>query len=181
MSINDVPTTGNLPPTTPSQDARGGGGNGAPTTTQHPAIPTRRRAASQANGRKSRGPVTLEGKQRSSQNARKPLDRLLGLTEARTLHHEPGAALKLYRELIAPYEPAPALLARHFQDLARLYLELEACESIRDALLDHRAQQNTIEVPSRYHEMDAELDVAPKEVFERGLQDLPDSPAKLKK
>ena len=125
--------------------------------------------------------MTPEGKLRSSQNARKPLERLLGLPEARTLRHEPGAALKLYRELIAPYEPAAALLARHFQDLARLYLELEACESIRDALLDHRAQQNTIEVRARYHEMDAELDVAPKEVFERGLHDLPDSPAKLKK
>lgn len=140
----------------------------------------RRRAASQANGRKSQGPVTVAGKARSSQNARKPGERLLGLTEARTLHHQPGAALRLYRKLIAPYQPAPALLAQHFQDLARLYLELEAWECIRDAVVDHRAQQNTIEVRSSYREMDSELDVAPKEVFERGLYDLPDSPAKLK-
>jgi hypothetical protein len=145
------------------------------------ATSVRRRAASQANGRKSRGPVTEAGKSRSSQNARKPTDRLLGLTEVRTLHHQPGAALKLYREMIAPYEPAPALLARHIQDLARLYLELEALECIRDATLDHRAQQTTIHVRSSYREMDAELGVAPKEVFERGLHDLPDSPAKLKR
>jgi hypothetical protein len=144
-------------------------------------ISQRRRAANQANGRKSHGPVTTEGKQRSSQNARKPTDRLLGLAEVRTLHYQPGAALKLYRELITPYEPAPALLARHMQDLARLCLELEAMESIRDAMLDHRAQQNTIRVRISYREMDAELGVSPEEVFERGLHDLPDSPAKLKK
>lgn len=104
----------------------------------------------------------------------------MGLTEVRTLHYEPGAALKLYRKLIAPYEPAPALLARHVEDLARLCLELEAMESIRDATLDHRAQQNTIRVRASYREMDAELGVPPKEVFERGLHDLPDNPAKLK-
>jgi hypothetical protein len=144
------------------------------------ATSERRRAASQANGRRSRGPVTAKGKWRSSQNARKPLERLLGLTEARTLRYQPGAALKLYRKLIAPYEPAPALLARHVEDLARLCLELEAMESIRDATLDHRAQQNTIEVRTSYREMDAELGVPPKEVFERGLHDLPDNPAKLK-
>jgi hypothetical protein len=155
------------------------GGNAGQAQNQE-ATTASRRAASQANGRKSRGPVTPEGKRRSSQNARKKYQRLLGLAEARTLHHEPGAALRLYREMIAPYEPAPALLARHFQDLARLCLELEALESIRDALLDHRAQQNTIEVRTSYREMDSELGIPPKEAFERGLHDLPDSPAKLK-
>lgn len=43
-----------------------------------PEITAEKLAANRANGRKSRGPITPEGKLRSSQNARKPSDRLLG-------------------------------------------------------------------------------------------------------
>jgi len=77
---------------TPSQDARGGGGNGAPTTTQHPAISTRRRAASQANGRKSRGPVTLEGKQADCQDARAKRPR-----QCMQMREAPWSAVACYR------------------------------------------------------------------------------------
>ena len=86
----------------------------------------RQLAANRANAQLSTGPRSEAGKQRVSQNARRYGICLLGLAEARTLNQEPGDALRLYHELIAPYEPGPALLAMHFQDLARLHLELEA-------------------------------------------------------
>jgi hypothetical protein len=97
------------------------------------------------------------------------------------LKQVPGAAELLYRKLIAPYGPeVPALLALHFQDLARLQLELQALESIRDAMLEHRAQQTAIMVRRLNHEMDRELHVAPRDVFEKGLYTIEDSPVKFR-
>ncbi|HEY6292509.1 MAG TPA: hypothetical protein VI455_13255 [Terriglobia bacterium] len=139
-----------------------------------------RRAASRANGRKSRGPVTDAGKQRASQNARKLPIRLLGLAEAKTLNQELASAEVLYRELIAPYEPAPPLLAMHFQDLARLRLELEAWERIRDAQLEDRWQQNDLKRRLLFHQMDRELPATMKEIAEGGLQHQEDSAGKFK-
>ncbi|HUI40608.1 MAG TPA: hypothetical protein VL523_01450, partial [Terriglobia bacterium] len=81
-------------------------------------------AANHTNALKSTGPRSEEGKQRVSLNLRPAPARLLGLAEARNFIQDAGAAEKLYRDLLAPFEPAPALLAMHFQDLARLQLEL---------------------------------------------------------
>ena len=105
----------------------------------------RKRAANRANSLLSTGPRTEAGKKRSRLNGlkRRPV-RLLGLAEARTLNQEPLAAEELYQELIKPFEPVPALVARHFQDLARLYLELEAWERIRDAQLEDRWQHGLL-------------------------------------
>ena len=98
-------------------------------------------AANRANALKSTGPQSEEGKRRASENSLKRRStRLLGLAEARTLHQEPGAFEKLYRELIVPYEPAAALLAAHIEDFARLRLELAAWERIRDARLEAQWQ-----------------------------------------
>ena len=152
--------------------------NGAATAPRPaPASSERKIAANQANGRKSRGPVTPEGKKRVGQNARKFPVRLLGLAEAKVLNQEPGAAERLYRELIAPYEPAPPLLAMHFQDMARQRLELEAWERIRDAWLEDRWQQNDIERRSRFYQMEQELPLTMKELSEGGLQQQDPSPA----
>ena len=138
-----------------------------------------RSAASRENGAKSRGPVTAEGKRRSSQNASKFSLRLLGVAEARALNQDLGAAEQLYRELIASFEPASALVQRHFQDLARLYLELEAWERIRDAWVEHRWQQADLERRRLLHEMQAELPGTAQEIFANGLIHCPDSPAKF--
>jgi hypothetical protein len=141
---------------------------------------SRKAAANRANAQKSTGPSTEQGLERVARNLPAPsAARLLGLAEARILRQEPGAAEMLYRKLIEPYEPAPALLALHFQDLARLQLELQALERIRDAQIEHRAQQIAIKVRRLYREMDRELGVAPKDVFEKGLYSLEDSPAKF--
>jgi len=150
----------------------------------HPARRSsdRKIAANRANARKSTGPRTQEGKRRVSLNGQKRRAiRLLGLAEARTLRQEPGAAEKLYRELIAPYEPAPALLASHFEDYARLRLELEAWERIRDAYLEARWQQSDIERRRAFYEMQRALPGKSSEVIESGLYGLQDSPAKFKK
>jgi hypothetical protein len=140
----------------------------------------RRAAANRRNAQKSTGPRSGPGLERVSKNL-PPSNRLLGLAEARILRQQPGAAELLYRKLIAPYGPnVPALLAMHFQDLARLQLELQAWERIRDAELDHRAQQVAIKVRRLYREMDRELGVPPKDVFEKGLYNIEDSPAKFR-
>ncbi len=158
-----------------------GGAGSADGAAASSKISPRRAAANRANAQKSTGPRTDRGVERVAKNLPSaPLARLLGLAEARILKLEPGAAEQLYRKLIAPYEPAPALLALHFQDLARLQLELHALERIRDAQLEHRAQQTALKVRRLYREMDRELGVPPKDVFEKGLWSIADSPAKFK-
>ncbi len=61
---------------------------------------------------------------------------------------------ELYRELISPYQrpgqPAPPMLATHFHDLARLRLELEAWEHIRDAQIEERWRQSAISAYGLY-------------------------------
>jgi len=146
-------------------------------------ISARKLESNRANAQKSTGPRTERGKKRVSLNGfmRRRSVRLLGLAEARTLRQEPGAAERLYEELIAPYQPAPAILVMHFQDLARLHLELEAWERIRDAQLEHRWQQNDVERRKRYQEMQADLPGTPQEQVERGLCRMDDSAAKFKR
>jgi molybdenum cofactor guanylyltransferase len=144
------------------------------------ATSERRRAANRVNAQKSTGPRTPPGKLRSSQNARISV-RLLGLAEARTLNQDLNAAGDLYRQLIAPYEPAPPLLARQFEDLARIYLELEAWERIRDAQLEDRWQQSDIERRQRFYEMDRDLQGTGEEIFKQGLCGQPDCAAKFKR
>jgi hypothetical protein len=145
-------------------------------------VSTRKAEANRANAQKSTGPQTERGLEQVTMNLpnARSAARLLGLAEARTLKLEAGVAESLYRELIAPYEPAPRLLAMHFQDLARVQLELQALERIRDARLEDRAQQNSLKVRRLYLEMDRELIVPPRDVFEKGLCNIEDSPAKLR-
>lgn len=109
------------------------------------------------------------------QTMQRQFGRLPGGPEASTLKPAPGAAIRLYQELIAPYEPAPpTLLCMHFRDLARLQLELEAWEGIRDAEMEHRAQQTELEMRRRRREADRELEPIAKDILETGLCRVPD-------
>jgi hypothetical protein len=143
-------------------------------------VSERRLTANRLNAQNSTGPRSLPGKLRSSQNARISV-RLLGLAEAHTLNQDLNAAGQLYRQLIAPYEPAPPLLARQFEDLARLYLELEAWERIRDAQLEDRWQQTDIECRRSYQEMQRDLQGTAQELLKNGLCRQPESAARFKK
>lgn len=145
-------------------------------------VSERKLAANRANAQRSTGPRTTAGKERSRLNGlkRRPV-RLLGLAEARTLNQEPMAAEELYRELIKPFEPVPAIVARHFQDQARLYLELEAWERIRDAQLEDRWEHGLLERRRLFYAMDRDLKGGLKEVLDAGLISLEDSGGKFKK
>jgi hypothetical protein len=138
-------------------------------------------AANQANGRKSLGRIPPELRRKIEEMAARYPVRLLGLAETRVLNQDLGAAERLYRELIAPYEPdVPPLLAHNFQDLARYYLELEAWERIRDAQLEHRWEQNKHTQMRLAAEFERDLQGNVKQYMEGGLQSLPDSPAKFR-
>ena len=145
-------------------------------------VSERKRAANRANAQNSTGPRTEAGKNTVRWNSLKRRGvRLLGLAQARALNQEPGAAEQLYRDLIAPYNPPPAILALHLQDLARLHLELQAWERIGDAQLEHRWQQNNIKRRRSIFELQRDLVGLPKEVIEQGLYRLEDSAAKFHK
>ena len=103
--------------------------------------------------------------------------------ESRVFGQEPGAAEELYRELIRPYErpgePVPPMLAIHFHDLARLHLEVEAWERIRDAQIEERWRQADIELRRRLHKLQQDLPKTAQEVFDKGLAGLDESPARV--
>lgn len=109
---------------------------------------------------------------------------MLGVLESKLFGQERGAAEELYQELVAPYErsgePVPAMLAMHFQDLARLRLELQAWERIRDAQIEERWRQSDIKLRRNLHTLQHDLPVTIEEVFGKGLAGLPESPARAK-
>ena len=140
-----------------------------------PTLTPKRLAANQANAQKSTGPRTDEGKRQAILNLKRNFDRLLGLPESRLLDQQVGTGVHIYKELIAPYEPAPPLLAMVFRDLARLQVELQGLERIRDARMEYRDQQTQLEVNRTRRDMDRELRATAKDIFENGLCRQPDS------
>jgi len=96
------------------------------------------RAASRANGSKSRGPVSLEGKQRSSRNAFK--DPLYTKVDRRTrdrmfeMGEDPALMERMERKLREAFQPSNAMEAAIVADLARLYRDKDLLESsVREA------------------------------------------------
>ena len=141
------------------------------------AAPSTRTITDEGRAKVIRQPNAME----NLQTMQRQIGRLPGGPEAIALKPEPGAAIHLYKELIAPYEPAPpALLSMHFRDLARLQLELEAWEGIRDAEMEHCAQQTELEMRRRQRDVDRELEPVATDIFETGLCRVPDSLARVK-
>ena len=143
-------------------------------------------AANRLNAMKSTGPRTAAGKRRSRMNALKSYSaRLTGAAQTVSLRLEAGGAERLYEELVRPYQrpdrPVPAMLALHLHDLARLRLELEAWERIRDAEMEEQWRQGKIERRRRLHELAKDLPITNEEALEKGVQGLPESAAKAKK
>lgn len=176
------------PAPTPRADDMAPGGVAAPA--DPPRVPGPHRvtaakiAANRANALKSTGPRTEAGRRRVGRKRvrlQQSAARLMGLTEARLLGQQPGTAEDLYRELTRPYQPLPPMLAMHFHDLARLHLELEAWERIRDSQLEERWRQGDIERRRRCHELLADLPGTAEEIFDTGVNRFPDSSAKARK
>ncbi|HEV2425143.1 MAG TPA: hypothetical protein VGZ29_09990 [Terriglobia bacterium] len=143
-------------------------------------------AANRANALKSTGPRTGQGKRRSRMNGLKSYSgRLYGAVQSRTLRLDLGGAERIYQELVRPYErpgrPVPPMLAMHLHDLARLRLELESWERIRDAELQERWRQGQIERRQRLHDLMRDLPGTNQEMVEKGLRGLPESPPRAKK
>lgn len=142
--------------------------------------------ARRANALKSTGPRTELGKLRVTRNMRVTGDmrrnfrRLLGVPEAVFLDQEPGAAVHLYYDLISPYKKVPPLLKMHFRDLARLELELQAWEGIRDAELEHRTEQTALEARRHRFEASREVAATAPNLFDSGLWQQPDSAGKFR-
>jgi hypothetical protein len=137
-------------------------------------------AARRTNALKSTGPRTDLGKLRVTANMRRNFRRLLGLPEAVFLDQEPGAAIHLYHELISPYAEVPPLLAMHFRELARLELELQAWEGIRDAEMEHRTEQTALEARRHRFEVNREVSATTPNLFETGLCRQPASAGKFR-
>jgi len=147
---------------------------------------TTRVAANRLNALKSTGPRTAAGKRRSRMNAlRNYSGRLTGAAQTVSLRLEPGGAERLYEQLVRPYQrpdrPVPAMLAMHFHDLARLRLELETWERIRDAEMEEQWRQGKIERRRRLHELTKDLAITDEQAVAKGVQGLPESAARAKK
>ncbi len=144
------------------------------------------RAASRANGRKSRGPKSVAGKKIVSLNALKdgataqPATRPLWQTMVE-LGEDPARYRSLLRDALNSYSPESPLELQLCEDITRLRLKLERTLQAQEARLVRTYQKLEISREKRLREMEgsSSYDALQAEVLEVGLRRAPDSPAKF--
>ena len=116
----------------------------------------RRRAASRANGKKSHGPVTPEGKARSAANAtRHGLAAPGRLADSVCLSNEtPAHYVQLHEALIAEYTPATTTEHLLVEEMAVARWRLQRAWTMENALLDNQMDRMMGDLDKDYETMD---------------------------
>jgi hypothetical protein len=110
-----------------------------------------RSEAARLNGAKSRGPVTPEGKARSSRNSTK--HGLCALT-TRTLSGESPDKLEELREMyFERFRPATDYQLQLVEELVSIRWRLRRLPDIETALIDHEMDRQSLEVDKTYSEI----------------------------
>ena len=132
----------------------------------------RRIAASRANGRKTRGPVTPEGKARSAANAiRHGLASTHRACYSTCLANEsPAEFMLLYEALVAEFAPATAAEHLIIHEMAVSRWRLHRNWSYETAALDHQMDRMADSIAEDYDSMDETTRglLAYRELTERG-------------
>ncbi|HEY6291022.1 MAG TPA: hypothetical protein VI455_05590 [Terriglobia bacterium] len=140
-------------------------------------------AASRANGRRSKGPRTAEGKRRSSRNARKHGCYSEALFQSmQQLDEDPRDFVQLRDGLWESHQPANPAQALLVEDLALLRWRRIRNERGQAGVLGRARERLQLEHSRRLKELNRELTSAPQaEVLRHGFYGLADSPGKYEK
>ncbi|MFN0103861.1 MAG: hypothetical protein ACKV2U_17485 [Bryobacteraceae bacterium] len=117
----------------------------------------RRKTASRANGKKSRGPVTPEGKARSAANtvARHGLASPDRVTHAVCLKNEnPAEFILLHEALVTEFAPATTTEYLTVHEMAVCRWRLHRAWTMEDALQDNQMDHMTDEIAATYESTD---------------------------
>ena len=142
----------------------------------------RRRAASRANGKKSHGPVTPEGKARSAANAtRHGLAAPGRLADSVCLSNEtPAHYVQLHEALIAEYTPATTTEHLLVEEMAVARWRLQRAWTMENALLDNQMDRMMGDLDKDYETMDETTRTTPRLPRPRREIALAPSPAALR-
>jgi len=111
----------------------------------------KQRKAAQQNGAKSQGPVTIEGKQKSAQNALSH-----GLTaQTVCLHFEDREAYnQIQNAMIKRFQPADDTELLTIEELTVLTWKLRRCWSIQTALDELQLSEDQAYISKNFHKVD---------------------------
>ncbi len=131
---------------------------------------------------KSTGPRTQAGKARARLNALKRTFPAGSFKESMiALGEDPEEYSRLYRDLLAAYEPADRLWAKQVEDLAQLYWRRARLERAKDGIVREKMERLERERLRRRRETDRIMQGTPVEmVMQLGLRHAEDSPTKFK-